>query len=187
MSTQPSTTVGHRIATAVVKSFSEQYELGEQEVMDNLHAMIAHEVDSQMSAGHCEAVHVTAAGANATEQHGHEHGSDAVTPAPTENHATAPVKEKKKRTTKKKNAETPVTEGTVPVPATDAPPEPAKPPRGKSGYNIYVEMMMQRDEVKELEPKKRMTHIGKTWKDLTDDDRMDYNNKAKGMTAATSV
>lgn len=50
--------------------------------------------------------------------------------------------------------------------------------RKKSAYNVYVREMMMTEGIKSLDHKKKMGAIAGKWRELTDDDKVPYTEKA---------
>ena len=54
-----------------------------------------------------------------------------------------------------------------------------KKPRKKSGYNIFVSVKMQDEQIKLLNHKEKMGAIGKLWKELDEAGKAKYNTQAQ--------
>lgn len=51
-------------------------------------------------------------------------------------------------------------------------------PRKKTGWNLYVRLMMEQEEIKNLKYSEKLKYIGMTWKALTESERKKYEISA---------
>ncbi|XP_046440681.1 nucleolar transcription factor 1-like isoform X1 [Daphnia pulex] len=60
--------------------------------------------------------------------------------------------------------------------------KPDKPPN--SGYSLFSKKLLSSNSLKQFETKERMTEISRLWKELSDEDKTSYNDKATQMNYA---
>lgn len=57
--------------------------------------------------------------------------------------------------------------------------KPEKPPN--SGYSLYSKQLLSSGALKAFESKERMTEISRMWKELSEEEKNDYNERAQAV------